>query len=339
MIGDGCFLAGTPVRVATALGQHDRPVETLQPGESVVTATGPLRVVAVEKLAPPPGPGGATIHLLPGALGPGRPRQDLVVTPEQLLFVQDEALPEGALAPAGALVNGRSILRAARTEQTPWYGVTLEGHGLPLVANLPAASRRDAGGALSARLLPPGPALFALRGRLTRAATAEAPPPPAATPEPPPAEAPPDDLPPNDLLPNDLPPGDLPSGEAPDLRLVADGRTVLAQPPQGGLWRFTIPAGAASLRLVSPVGYPPNRDGGEADARRFGVAIQSILLDGVPLDLGGLVAGDGFHGLETRERRSWRWTDGNAQLILPPCPRPRLLDVAINDWHRLLRRG
>ena len=216
MIGDGCFLAGTPVRVATALGQHDRPVETLQPGESVVTATGPLRVVAVEKLAPPPGPGGATIHLLPGALGPGRPRQDLVVTPEQLLFVQDEALPEGALAPAGALVNGRSILRAARTEQTPWYGVTLEGHGLPLVANLPAASRRDAGGALSARLLPPGPALFALRGRLTRAATAEAPPPPAATPEPPPAEAPPDDLPPNDLLPNDLPPGDLPSGEAPD---------------------------------------------------------------------------------------------------------------------------
>ena len=68
------------------------------------------------------------------------------------------------------------------------------------------------------------------------------------------------------------------------------------------------------------------------------MAIQALLLDGIPLDLGGPAAGDGFHGLESREQTRWRWTDGDAELLLPPCAAPRQLAVIINDWHSMLQR-
>jgi hypothetical protein len=324
-LGDGCFLTGTLVSVATAVGQQERPVESLQPGEAVQAGAGTLEVRAVEVLPPPPGPG-ACIQLLPNALGRGRPRTALLVTPEQLLLVQDEHLPEGALVPAGALVNGRNILRTTRPEGVAWIGITLEAHGLLLAAGQPAASRRLADGALSVRLLPPGPGLFALRGRLTRAA--------ASTPaEPPAPEAPT----PSPAAARPVFVDSLPRGEAPDLRLVADGALAPAVPHESGPWQFVVPAGATALQLISPIGVPPDRPAGDTDGRRFGVAIQSILLDGIPLDLGGRVAGEGFHALEQREHQSWRWTDGNAQLVLPRCAQPRRLDILINDWHHQLR--
>lgn len=318
MIGDGCFPAGTPVAVQTASGPQQRPIESLHPGDSLLTAHGPMPLLAVEPREPPPSPG-AAIRLLPGAIGPGQPSQELLVSSEQLLFIRDAALPEGVLAPAGALVNGRSVQRIPRPAGLAWFGIALESHGLPLVADLPAGCLRDAGGALSARLLPPGPGLFALRGRLGRGAAEPAPPPePAAMPPPPAAEPPPPD-------------------DAPALLLLADGRPIAAQPPEGEAhrWCFTIPPAAAALRLRSPVGHPPGED---TDGRAFGVAIEALLLDGIPLDLAGPAAGAGFHALESRDQHRWRWTDGDAELLLPPCATPRRLVATINDWHRLLQR-
>lgn len=332
--GDGCLIAGTPVAVLTPAGAHVQQVENLRPGDTLQGINGPVRLVSVEPRDPPPGPG-AAIQVLAGAIGPGRPDRDLLVSPEQLVFVQDEHLPDGALAPAGALVNGRSILRTTRPEGAAWYAVALESHGLLFAANLPLGSQREAGVALSVRLLPPGPGLFALRGRLTRAAAAA----PPAAPAPTPAPAP--EIPAAPSPPADAPAfiDDTPPDQVADLRLVADGHQAPSLPTGPGGFRFSIPAGAATLRLLSPVGYPPDRAAGDTDARRFGVAIQSILLDGIPLDLGGMIAGEGFHELETREHQSWRWTDGDARLVLPPCAQPRVLDVQISDWHRLLRRA
>lgn len=333
MIGNGCFATGTRFRVVTPVGVQERPIEALRPGEQVMTATGPAPVAAIAPCDPPEGPG-AAIQLQPNAIAPGQPAAPLLVAPEQLVFIRDDQWPEGALAPAGALVNGRAILRAARPGGVVWYALSLESQGLPLAAGLPLASHRAPGGTLAAELVPPGPRLFALRGRLGRAAaTAAAAADPAQTApasEPPPGSP---EAPPEPAFVDDLPPG-----EAPDLRLLADGRALAAEQVEGGTWQFRIPARARALRLLSPVGVPPNRPEGDSDGRRFGVAIQSVLLDGIPLDLGGPVAGEGFYELETREHHRWRWTNGNARLVLPPCHLPRSLTVSISDWHRLLRR-
>jgi hypothetical protein len=323
MIGDGCFPAGTPVAVQTAVGPQQRAIESLQPGETLITASGPMQLRAIEPRESPPAPG-AAIRLLPGAFGPGQPGQELLVTSEQLLLIRDAALSDGVLAPAGALVNGRSIQRIARPPELAWFGIALESHGMPLVANLPAAGLRDPDQPLSARLLPPGPGLFALRGRLSRMAAAEAPPPaePAQAPAPSPAPL----------------AAPAPAEDAPALLLLADGQMVAAHPTAGAghRWCFTIPPAATALRLRSPVGHPPGED---KDGRAFGVAIQALLLDGIPLDLGGPAAGEGFHMLEIHEQQCWRWTDGNAELVLPPCATPRKLAVIINDWHTMLQRG
>lgn len=331
-LGDGCFPAGTLITIATPVGLQERAIESLHPGELAQGPAGSAPLAAIAPCPMPDGPG-AAILLRANAIAPGRPRQDLLVTPEQLLFVRDAQLPDGALVPAGALVNGRSVQRVPRPEGVAWFALGLEAHGLVVAAGQPASTRRAPGEALSQRLLPPGPGLFALRGRLTRAAPAPVAAAPAAPPEQPtPARSPAADAEP--VFVDELPPG-----EAPDLRLVADGRLAPALPSESGAWCFRIPAGATTFRLLSPVGVPPDRPQGDADGRRFGVAIQSILLDGIPLDLGGRVAGDGFHAFEMREQHSWRWTDGNARLVLPPCAQPRRLEVTINDWHRLLRRA
>lgn len=315
MIGDGCFPAGTLVAVQTAVGPEQRPIESLHPGETLLTATGPMTLQAIEPRESPPAPG-AAIRLLPGAFGPGQPADEVLVTSEQLLLIRDEALPEGVLVPAGALVNGRSIQRIARPPGLAWFGIALDSHGLPLVANTPAACLRAPGIPLSARLLPPGPGLFALRGRLTRMAPTA---PPVAAAPPPPTTAP--------LLPDD----------APALLLLADNQPIAAHPAAAEhRWSFTIPPAATALRLRSPIGHPPGED---RDGRAFGVAIQALLLDGIPLDLGGPAAGAGFHTLELNDQQRWRWTDGNAELVLPPCATPRHLAVIINDWHTMLQRG
>jgi hypothetical protein len=301
MIGDGCFPAGTPV----AVEDGERPIDALQPGQMIQTATGPQPLAAIE----PRDPGaGAAIRLHPGCLGPGQPSRELLVSPEQLLLVRDQVLPDGVLVPAGALVNGRSVLRTTRPAGASWFALGFATHTLPLVAGMAAGCLRETASPLSARLLPPGPGLFALRGRLARL-----PPAPAAAPEPPP------------------PP---PPADAPALQLIADGAPIAAD-RQGDHWRFTIPPHAASLRLVSPVGRPPESG---ADGRGYGVAILALLLDGIPLALAGPACGHGFHPPEGDAGHTWRWTDGDAELALPPCATPRRLEVTITDWHLMLQQ-
>jgi hypothetical protein len=94
--------------------------------------------------------------------------------------------------------------------------------------------------------------------------------------------------------------------------------------------RFALPPRTTALRLTSPSAQPPG------DGRRLGVAILRMQLEtmDIPLDNAGLIRG--FHRAESGEGLTWRWTDGDALLILQPKPVAQVLSIHITDWHKML---
>ena len=134
-----CFMPGT--LVATPSGE--RAVETLAAGELVLTACGraaPVRWLGRQtvstRFADP-------LRVLPvriaaGALGEGLPRRDLLLSPDHALLV------DGALAQAGALVNGATVRREAGVPEvfTYWH-VELHDHALVLAEGVPAETFID----------------------------------------------------------------------------------------------------------------------------------------------------------------------------------------------------
>jgi len=345
--GDGSFPAGTPI----ATPQGEATVETLAPGDAVLTLRGPATVRHVATTLHDPAT--APTRLLPvlvarDACGEGKPRADLLMPPQQLLYVKDAALPQGALAAVGALVNGTTIRRTGAGGPVAWVRVELETPGVLLAAGLAVAARHDPTAGPAAPILPPGPAIAALRARLatapapaaaptaapparkSRAAAEPAPEPAAeAVPEPTPEPAP-------DLTPD--------MGPEPDpdavLRAMAAGRHLA---PQAGstdeLWHFTLPPGVTEVVLLSPRGLPATTPAAQrATARRYGVAIRAISVDDTPVALDGPLIGEGFHPAESAGTQTWRWTDGEARLRLAPAGKERRLAVTITDWHALLQR-
>jgi hypothetical protein len=330
MPGDGSFPAGTPI----ATPEGEVPVERLARGDLVLTPRGPIPVRHATAITADPAT--APARLLPvlvaaGACGGGLPRADLLMPPQQLLYVQDEALPDGGLAAIGALVNGAGIRRSDATGPVAWVRLELERPGLVLAAGLPVAARHDPTAGAPANILPPGPAIAALRARLARA---------AAAPEPEPEPAPP---PPPEPEPEPEPePAGFDMSAAPDaatiLRAVALHRALAAEADSSDtIWHFTLPPGAAEVLLLSPPGVPANTPAAQrATSRRYGVAIRGIMLDGSPVALDGPELAAGFHDPESAGRQTWRWTTGEALLALAPAAEPRRLTVEITDWHTLL---
>jgi hypothetical protein len=49
----------------------------------------------------------------------------------------------------------------------------------------------------------------------------------------------------------------------------------------------------------------------------------------VPIALDDRRLATGFHGVETDGAHVWRWTDGDALLLLEPCAGPVALDVDV----------
>lgn len=293
VIDNGGFARGT--RIATTEG--DVEVELLRAGDELITEAGPEPLV--DLLSAGFATAGVVIHA--EAFGPGCPGRDLVLTAQHRLFLRDSTMPDGAVAPAGALVNGNTIVRVTEGPERAWFTPVLARSVVLVAEGVSVAGYRPEGMPPCAPAVPPGPALFALRRRVTQGEV-------------------------NAALSTAL------KFDA-DLVLMVDGAVQIAE--RQDPWCFTIPPGATSLQLASPVGFPADSD----DTRQFGVAITRIVLDGIPLSLAGPIAGKGFYQLEGERTNIWRWTDGLATLVLPAAPRPRRLEIFTTDWHQTLRRG
>ena len=175
-----CYAAGT--RILCEDGE--RPVELLRPGDRVVTARGrvaPVRWVGWRSIdldrGPAPHPA-APIRVRAEALGPGRPRRDLRVSPDHALLLG------GRLVPARLLCNGATIAREATGGRISYVHVELDRHDVLLAEGVAAESYLDTGNraqfavAAGERALtsdhaaPPAHRACALHARLLRRAEA-----------------------------------------------------------------------------------------------------------------------------------------------------------------------
>jgi len=120
----------------------------------------------------------------------------------------------------------------------------------------------------------------------------------------------------------------------PPLRAHAGLRELTPHAPEhSGIlstWRFTVPPRTTTIRISSSSVQP------DGDSRHLGVAIYHIAMDGtaIPMESPALVRG--FHRAESGDDLTWRWTDGEALLILPPRPSEQTLAIGITNWHVML---
>jgi hypothetical protein len=137
-----CFLAGT--RVATARGPV--AVEDLAVGDRVALARrgGRSRPVVwlghrrIDCRRHPRPMDVWPIRVAGGAFGAGRPRRDLLLSPDHAVFWR------GVLIPVRHLVNGASIVQEQLDEVTYWH-VELDRHDVILAEGLPCESYLDTG--------------------------------------------------------------------------------------------------------------------------------------------------------------------------------------------------
>jgi hypothetical protein len=134
-----CFMPGTNI----AVPDGEAKVETLRPGDLVMTSAGEAKTVrwigrqTVSRASADP------LLVLPirikaGALGDNVPCRDLLISPDHAILV------DGVLVQAGALVNGSSIIRETDVPQAyTYYHVELDDHSLVLAENVAAETFID----------------------------------------------------------------------------------------------------------------------------------------------------------------------------------------------------
>ena len=300
-----CFAAGT--RIATADGEV--AVEELAIGDRLVTAMGeprPIRWLGHRKVdcRRHPRPHEVMpVRIAAHALGPNRPAHDLRVSPGHAICV--DLLGE-VLIPAGALVNGSTIVQQEVESVTYWHVELEGGHDILFAENLPCESYLEMGNrsffaeaeATALHAVPDaraithadfcrpfhtnGPVVAFVRERLAARIL--------------------------DLG------WTLAHEPLADLHLVAEGRRI--EPEARGLCaRFLVPAEAKEVWLVSDTGVPAEI-GIAPDLRRLGVCVGSLVVDdgfGTPRTV---LADDprlyvGFHHVEEGPQR---WTAGRTRL-------------------------
>jgi hypothetical protein len=99
--------------------------------------------------------------------------------------------------------------------------------------------------------------------------------------------------------------------------VVAEGATLRPVLAERGCRLYALPRRAGTVRLVSPAARPTHSHPWAEDRRRLGLRLDRIVLDGretLPLDSPAL--GEGWWPREATA--GGRWTNGDAQLHLPP---------------------
>ena len=301
-----CYLRGT--RILTERGEV--VVEKLAIGDRVVTAAGerqPIRWIGWREIACAAHPEPEKVwpvRIAAGALSVGVPARDLCVSPEHCLFL------DGALVPARLLINETTITQEPVKRASYWH-VELDRHDLLIAEGAAAESYLDCrnrqsfanGGAAMAlhadfsggawheeafwaehgcapRLLE-GPALRAIQQML--AARAEGLGVPAR------------------------------ATRDPGVHVLADGEMLTPVAVAENCFRFEAPAGVETLRLRSRSAIPARLlELDSPDARRLGVCLSRLQIDGREIALDDPALGDGWHEVEP----SWRWSNGDAALPL-----------------------
>ena len=133
-----CFAAGTLIRTP----RGDVPVETVQAGDVVVTASGeqrPVKWIGHSELDlrshPNPRPM-FPVRIAADAFGPGRPSQDLYVSSGHSICID---LCGEVLIPAGLHDTGATDAPVEVEEISYWH-VELDSHDILIANNLPAES-------------------------------------------------------------------------------------------------------------------------------------------------------------------------------------------------------
>jgi glycosyltransferase involved in cell wall biosynthesis len=136
-----CYCRGT--RILTDHGEV--PVEDLAVGDVLITASGaarPVKWIGQRSYAGWLAAGNAKVWpicLAPGSLADGVPARALRVSPEHAIWL------DGALVPAGLLVNGTSIVKSAPLDEIHYYHVELDTHDIILAEGAAAESFVDDG--------------------------------------------------------------------------------------------------------------------------------------------------------------------------------------------------
>ncbi len=304
-----CFTKGT--RLLTLRGEM--PVESLSVGDLVVTLSGKGAVLkpvtwigstAFDAGSHPRPDEVRPIRIRAGALGDGLPHRDLIVSPGHSLLL------EGWLMQAERLLNGATILREPATSQGEYFHVELDGHDIVLSEGVPSESYLDTGNRAAfgdvvalhpdfsprhwsqtcVPLVQDDPALASTRARLLQRA---------------------------------LELGWRRDDQAIPL-VMAAGRRVSSVRRGAGIWAFAIPDGVAAVRLVSDAGRAADVLPDSVDTRRLGLWVDGLAVirdgarHGVALDDATLT--DGWHAVERHGDGAWRWTDGDAGMIVAgPC--------------------
>jgi hypothetical protein len=291
-----CLAAGT--RIATPSGTV--AVEALRAGDLVVSAFGGtvavkwigFRDVACRRHPRPRDV--MPVRVRTGAFGPGLPSRDLLLSPDHALHLRD------ALIPARLLVNGATVVQED-VEHITYYHVELPTHDVLLAEDLPVETYLDTGnrsafanGGAAVALHPD----FALRIWQTEACA------PIVVDGPILAAAR------ADLHRETLAAGFTQVAE-PALDLLIDGDPVPCR-RQDDTYRFILPAGTCTGRLVSRRFQPARLGPDSDDDRELGVAVLALALDGTAADLSGPILGAGWLMPEP----GLRWTGGDAAIAL-----------------------
>ena len=135
-----CFLPGTQIMTPDG----ERSVETLAPGDLVLTLSGaarPILWIGTGKTRATRGRRNAATPIIvcKGAFAPNVPNRDLRVTKGHSFYL------DGVLIPAEYLVNHRSVLWDDRAQDITVFHIELETHDILLANGAPAESYRDDG--------------------------------------------------------------------------------------------------------------------------------------------------------------------------------------------------
>jgi parallel beta-helix repeat protein len=314
-----CFLAGT--RIATQHGEV--AVEDLREGMMVRTASGALRPVAwvgqrrIDCRRYPNPHQVWPVRVLRGAFAEGVPARDLYLSADHAVAM------DGVLIPIRHLVNGRTVLRERRHE-VHYFHVELDAHdvllaeGLPCESFLDTGNRSDFENAGTVVTLHPMPALQVWHDKACLPLVQEGAHVEAAR---------------SVLLERAAAMGFGTTREA-GVHLEADGQ-VIEPVVDGRHHRFHVPAGVKAVRLVSRSAVPAELHAESEDKRRMGIGVSGVWVDGTRLALTDRRLAGGWHAAESLPGgAAWRWTEGNAVIVLPPGTGARVVDVAVRLTER-----